>query len=910
MRHNFSGQNLQGKSFRGQDLVNADFRQADIRGTDFRNTDLTGANFSQAQAGIQNVHKLGLFWLGFVLAIVAGAATRFSAGIAVGSPQPLILAIFIVFVFVIGKQGFTTSIVTMITSIATGLILLGMLVGLFQLAGHKLLGLDLILVMSLAWKLAGSLFWALTATCSSVLAYLSLNWLTRDRKWRMVASIAYLAIYLFAWSFVFIFFQSHQNKFPGNQFPGFVVMADQISNWSTSGFPIVLAISTLITLLARYIGCQINLQNKSYRFELLSTVAISLPSIWGTRFQGANLTEANFSRSTLDFTDLRFAKLVRTNLLNARYLHQARLDGTIIESHQIQRLVTSLWGVNQDYRNCLPQGLYLREANLEGANLTGADLRECDLRGVNLTGACIENWNLDHTTKLEGVVCNYAYRDMAKTQRIPASGQLQSGDFEKLFQQIHNMIDLIFHNGFHLEAFLQTWQQFQLEYADQSPTIRSIENKGDGVFVLKIEVDPAADRVQLHQDLIQAYEQKIQQFTAQYQAKIAHRDGQLVAYHDQFQSIFDRLMPSQDNRSSTHLAVLKFGSGNVQSGFSVTLQIGIAGQAALVECKGALEGNPELLFAYKQWRSLYRQSIRENIRLEIPQIQTTNIGLCELFQDCTEAATVLKTKLNDWLDTPAFRPLAVKLREILHPSQAIQAVLQTDDAQLRQIPFHLWNFFDSYLKAEIAVSNEAYEKCSSPTDHNTSVRILCILGNSNGIDVNRDYEFLQTLPNSEVHLLVEPARKQLNDELWQQSWDILFFAGHSYSSSKDNKGFLQINQTEHLTIPELKYALRKAITAGLHLAIFNSCDGLGLATNIADLHIPQTIVMREPIPDRVAQEFLQNFLSSLSQGTPFYQSLRAARERLQGIENEFPCASWLPILCQNLAEGSFQWPSS
>jgi CHAT domain len=187
---------------------------------------------------------------------------------------------------------------------------------------------------------------------------------------------------------------------------------------------------------------------------------------------------------------------------------------------------------------------------------------------------------------------------------------------------------------------------------------------------------------------------------------------------------------------------------------------------------------------------------------------------------------------------------------------------------------------------------------------------LCILGSNNGIDVNSDYEFLQTLPNAEVHLLLEPARKQLNDELWQQSWDILFFAGHSYSNPIDRKGFLQINQTEHLSIPELKYALRKAISAGLRLAIFNSCDGSGLAADITDLHIPQAIVMREPVPDRVAQEFLQNFLSALSQGTPFYQSLREARERLQVIEDEFPCASWLPILCQNLAEPSFQWPSS
>jgi hypothetical protein len=54
--------------------------------------------------------------------------------------------------------------------------------------------------------------------------------------------------------------------------------------------------------------------------------------------------------------------------------------------------------------------------------------------------------------------------------------------------------------------------------------------------------------------------------------------------------------------------------------------------------------------------------------------------------------------------------------------------------------------------------------------------------------------------------------------------------------------------------------LKRAITQGLKLAIFNSCDGLGLADYLTDLQIPQTIFMREPVPDRVAHEFLKNFL--------------------------------------------------
>ncbi|MFB2897505.1 CHASE2 domain-containing protein, partial [Aerosakkonemataceae cyanobacterium BLCC-F50] len=99
-----------------------------------------------------------------------------------------------------------------------------------------------------------------------------------------------------------------------------------------------------------------------------------------------------------------------------------------------------------------------------------------------------------------------------------------------------------------------------------------------------------------------------------------------------------------------------------------------------------------------------------------------------------------------------------------------------------------------------------------------------------------------------------------------------------------------------------------AIKRGLSLAIFNSCEGLGLACQLISLHIPQMIVMREPVPDLVAQEFLKHFLEGFSQGESFYLAVREAGERLQGLESDFPCASWLPVICQNPAESPLHWP--
>ena len=82
---------------------------------------------------------------------------------------------------------------------------------------------------------------------------------------------------------------------------------------------------------------------------------------------------------------------------------------------------------------------------------------------------------------------------------------------------------------------------------------------------------------------------------------------------------------------------------------------------------------------------------------------------------------------------------------------------------------------------------------------------------------------------------------------------------------------------------------------------------MGLAQDLEDLDIPQVIVMREGVPDFVAQEFLRHFLTEFSRGQTLYTAVRYARERLQGLEDEYPCASWLPVICQNPAVPSMTW---
>ncbi len=288
---------------------------------------------------------------------------------------------------------------------------------------------------------------------------------------------------------------------------------------------------------------------------------------------------------------------------------------------------------------------------------------------------------------------------------------------------------------------------------------------------------------------------------------------------------------------------------------------------------------------------------------EIDDTEITHISQAEFDQLCQK----LQLQLNTWLNADAFRPIDRQLRTHLKPTDEFRLIVAAADPKLLRLPWCLWEFFSDYPKAEVALSPPEYTRSLqvSSTRPRGKVRILGILGNSQGINIAQDQQLLQQLPNTEIKFLVEPKAQELNQQLWQPGWDMLFFAGHS--SSSKGKGCIHLNPTESLTIEELKYGLRTAIAHGLKLAIFNSCDGLGLAQALADLHLPQVIVMREPVPDLVAQEFLKHFLAAFTQGQSLYLAVRQAREQLQALESKFPCATWLPVICQNPAELPPTW---
>ncbi|NJN88220.1 MAG: CHAT domain-containing protein, partial [Leptolyngbyaceae cyanobacterium SL_7_1] len=354
--------------------------------------------------------------------------------------------------------------------------------------------------------------------------------------------------------------------------------------------------------------------------------------------------------------------------------------------------------------------------------------------------------------------------------------------------------------------------------------------------------------------------------------------------------------------STAKLVTLKLDGDLAHQGFRVTLEIGEDGDRPDLELTGTLPAAPDLWRSLNHWRQHYH-SLEVATRIKPKAIAYK--GALQLTEACRQAAGELGNQLEQWIASDAFRLLDQRLREALNREDRIRIVLRSTDPLVHQLPWHLWDVMERYPYAEVTLGSPTLERVErSPLPH-TTVKILAILGDSEGIDLEVDRRLLNALPNAEVTVLVEPSRAVLNHQLWDQPWHILFFAGHSHTEAE--RGCIAINPQDSLTLAELKYGLRQAIAQGLQLAIFNSCDGLGLARELECVRLPQLIVMREPVPDRVAQAFLTQFLKAFSQGDALHLAVRQARERLQGLEQEFPCASWLPCLYQISAEPPLSW---
>lgn len=373
--------------------------------------------------------------------------------------------------------------------------------------------------------------------------------------------------------------------------------------------------------------------------------------------------------------------------------------------------------------------------------------------------------------------------------------------------------------------------------------------------------------------------------------------------------------------------ILEIINANSEQRYPVNLRIGDRINSTIIQSRGYFPRVTEFLEAYNNLQksrikygfglSRTLEELEELEKLEaleeLEELEPNTRALEHIVNkgritkiSVQESANSVKLAVNNWLNDgdSLFRPIRDKLLQVLSAESGnVRLMIQTDDVYLWGFPWHLWDKLDEF-KIEPIFSRLTNTKFDyQPINSKTKVRILVILGDSTKIDVEADLVLLKesiAYDNAEIETLVATSSSKLNDQLWDRNWDIIFFAGHSSSNPDYSQGKLAISETETITIADLKYGLANAIKHGLKLVIFNSCDGMGLVNELASLQIPAVIAMRERVPDQVAQKFLEYFLEAFAKENKCLRdSVRKARERLHGMEGEYPCASWLPMIYED-----------
>jgi hypothetical protein len=77
---------------------------------------------------------------------------------------------------------------------------------------------------------------------------------------------------------------------------------------------------------------------------------------------------------------------------------------------------------------------------------------------------------------------------------------------------------------------------------------------------------------------------------------------------------------------------------------------------------------------------------------EIEEAYITNVSEVDL-HDLSEQ---LDNSINAWLNSTQFHKIDQQLRTQLEPSAEIRFIIETNDNQLRHLPWHLWSFFTDY----------------------------------------------------------------------------------------------------------------------------------------------------------------------------------------------------------------------
>ncbi|NJM73487.1 MAG: pentapeptide repeat-containing protein [Scytonema sp. RU_4_4] len=442
MAQNYRCAKLRGKSFKGQDLTGADFSYCDIRGADFTGAILRGANFSHAKAGLQRRWAFALVIFAVLLSAVSGLLSAISGSL-------------LGFILVDGNReniyvGVISSIVLLV------FLLLSVRRGVAAACGFLAVAVAGAGFAAVAWAGIVAVAWVGTGTQTRVIELATVVAVVVTGAVAVIVAATGLLVISGAAvvaGFIAGLLAVAVTVSVAGAVAGAVVVAAAKIGGVVAGTPSA-TVAVLTLILSADVSCRALYEDEKQSW--VRSIGLGLVTQHGTRFQGSDLTDADFTQAMLKNTTFKKSILARTCWFQAKNLNLADIRTTYLEDEKIRQLVVTKELQNQNFDGWNLQGINLQRANLKDAslvatvlnesnlqdadlsrvNLTRAQLDRTDFRGAILTGAYIGDWGMTPETKLDGVKCEYIFlcvptKDHPNPHRLPSNWEetFEDGEF-------------------------------------------------------------------------------------------------------------------------------------------------------------------------------------------------------------------------------------------------------------------------------------------------------------------------------------------------------------------------------------------------------------------------------------------------------------------------------------------------
>ncbi|MEH2172384.1 pentapeptide repeat-containing protein [Nostoc sp.] len=312
-----------------------------------------------------------------------------------------------------------------------------------------------------------------------------------------------------------------------------------------------------------YLVYEISIRNQKKAWRLLA----SLVSLLVTLF----LQQTNLTKHLTDFFGHNL--LFKINLSSAEFIFYIIIRFSLVILIMLT-LFRGLEMLNYSKGKINLININMNKANFYGSDLKGvdfkyADLSYADLRNANLsyleaisadfnyanfTGACIESWNIDSSTNLNNVKCDYIYYQFNyeldkfdQRRPIDINSIFAPNEFTeriKIIEKALETIDLTFTDGIDWKAFFKSFNELRQQYPEHNIDIQGIERKSNTLIVrLDVNIESVINtgviKGAIETGFKELYETNVKFLEAKYRRDLQAKDDEINFYRQHSMDILE-----------------------------------------------------------------------------------------------------------------------------------------------------------------------------------------------------------------------------------------------------------------------------------------------------------------------------------------------------------------------------------